>query len=218
MLLDDRRHGTVAGFLAHRKEGEKACDACREGWLRYEKLRRFRHARGVPAYVPARGAKRRIQALASIGWSMKALDAELGRKTTYTSNLLNGPDEILATTAAEVAAVYERLCMSRPEGWVADRARRQAAARGWVPPLSWDNIDLDADHKIGDVTDHFAEPVIDEALVIRVIETQESDICKIASPAERAEIARRWAGAGRPLNDLARLTGWKVERYFKASA
>lgn len=37
------------------------------------------------------------------------------------------------------------------------------------------------------------------------------------TPADKAEVARRWYAAGRSLAQLGRLTGWKGDRYFKVS-
>ena len=56
---------------------------------------------------------------------------------------------LTARTAQEVATLYERLWNTRPpqttveQRAAADAARAHAAARGWLPPLAWDNIDTD---------------------------------------------------------------------------
>ena len=54
-----------------------------------------------------------------------------------------------ARTAQDVATLFERLWNSRPprmtseQRAAADAAQAQAAARGWLPPLAWDDIDTD---------------------------------------------------------------------------
>lgn len=39
--------------------------------------------------------------------------------------------------------LYDELSMVRPEGTYAGITRRQAARRGWLPPLAWDDDLLD---------------------------------------------------------------------------
>jgi hypothetical protein len=36
-----------------------------------------------------------------------------------------------------------------------------------------------------------------------------------ATPPEREEVVRRWVADGRGINELARMTGWRVERYYR---
>ena len=42
MTPDDKRHGSRAGYLAHRKDGEQPCGLCQEASDRYLKQYRFR--------------------------------------------------------------------------------------------------------------------------------------------------------------------------------
>lgn len=92
---------------------------------------------GGAALVDALGTVRRIQALTAIGWTL----TDTGRALGWTSSnlgLLLRQDKVLRRTADAVAGLYERRSgTTGPSG----RARRMAAARGWVPPLAWTNID-----------------------------------------------------------------------------
>lgn len=54
------------------------------------------------------------------------------------------------------------------------------------------------------------EPEYDEAVVQRILG---GDTSAHATPCERCEVVRRWRATGQSLNELARRTGWKVERY-----
>lgn len=94
---------------------------------------------GPAALVDARGPVRRIQALAAIGWPLSTTAEALGR-TPSNLGMLLGQDKVLRRTADEVAALYEQ--RSGTAG-PSVRARRLAVSRGWVPPLAWNDIDLD---------------------------------------------------------------------------
>jgi hypothetical protein len=98
--------------------------------------------------VDATGTRRRLQALIAIGWPTELLAAQLGRRPNNLRRTMTG-ESVTARTAQDVATLYERLWNSRPprltneQRAAADAARAQAAARGWLPPLAWDDIDTD---------------------------------------------------------------------------
>lgn len=101
------------------------------------------------AFIDATGTRRRIQALACLGWSFPAQLALLGRST----NLRNGLRDILsggkttAPTAKAVRDLYDRLWDKPPQPVTAaqkitvTKTRRLAERKGWAPPLAWDDID-----------------------------------------------------------------------------
>ena len=106
----------------------------------------------VPAgrRVDATGTRRRLQALASLGWSVTSLAArsELALRTlrrALTSTT------VTAETARAVGRLYEQLraepAPHRTPGEQAAAARTKAAAQraGWRGPLAWDDIDDDPD-------------------------------------------------------------------------
>lgn len=132
---DDHRHGTWAGYNAGCR-----LECCRVAARNYQKRRLHERNHGTTRTVSALGTKRRLQALAAIGWDFYSIATEAGRHREWVWQIYRR-DAVLTRTAKTVAEIYERLCMTVPEGWVADRARRQAAARGWAPPLAWDDID-----------------------------------------------------------------------------
>lgn len=139
MKADDPRHGTVAGYNHHNRTGFPACGSCRSAKMRYEKARLIK---GGSLKVPAIGTRRRIQALRALGYSLGELAAAGGWKTEHAA--FKYPmlaETITAATAARVADVYERLCMTRATGPRANRLRMAALNKGWLPPLAWDNID-----------------------------------------------------------------------------
>lgn len=98
--------------------------------------------------LPSAGTRRRLQALAARGWSFSRLAERLG----VTANVLWGwcrRPHVLATTAARVRALYDELWDAPPPAFTdADRAlaartAATAAARGWPPPLAWDDETID---------------------------------------------------------------------------
>lgn len=103
-------------------------------------------ARAGGARVDSTGTRRRLQALACLGWTV----AQVAARTTVGRQALDGAMHgrpVTTATAHAVAVVYDRLWNQPPprstrgEKGAAERAKAYAAARGWVPPLAWDDID-----------------------------------------------------------------------------
>ncbi|WP_067812295.1 helix-turn-helix domain-containing protein [Actinomadura kijaniata] len=98
------------------------------------------------ARIDAAGTRRRIQALAALGWSVCEQARRLDRSVSNYSTLMRR-QYVTVATARQVRALYEQLSMVVPDpagrNGVA-RARAEAARKGWVPPLAWDEdlIDL----------------------------------------------------------------------------
>lgn len=91
--------------------------------------------------VPSVGVSRRLRALVAMGYPMAYLSRQLGIHQSYISKLAVGyrntcnPD-----TAAKVAALYDRISMTPgPSQAARDKAHRQ----GWMPPLAWDDDEID---------------------------------------------------------------------------
>ena len=196
MQADDPRHGTYAGYIAHRNEGSDKCAPCRLAERRYRKryelnkgatmtrLGEAAHAvilrsetmalaretgvsssgirrlkRGGPdtrvraetraaieaaATVSLLGARRRLQALAVLGWSLPEIAKLAGIHQHNLGEIRNGNRKhyCRAGVADRIAAAYDELHMRLPEPGRGPTWTRQYAARhGWVPPLAWDDID-----------------------------------------------------------------------------
>jgi hypothetical protein len=113
------------------------------------------------ASIDVTGSRRRVQALATRGWSKTRLAIELGMSEPNFKTCLRG-QRVSARFARRVAAMYDRLWNERPEdhgvlGWVADRVRQSAAGDGFPGPLAWDDDTID-DPQAVPVTDA-VEPV-----------------------------------------------------------
>lgn len=135
MSPDDRRHGSLAGYYAGCR-----LDGCRKAAARYEKQRRLDIlSNKPPRLVPVIGTRRRIQALARIGWTI----TEQSRRIGLTSQALHYSISDDRTTVSrrrheQVIALFELLSMTPGPSQV---TAHRAAAKGWAPPLAWDDID-----------------------------------------------------------------------------
>ncbi len=116
------------------------CDGCRAGNAKDRQLRKM----GRLAYADPTGTRRRLQALTALGWTNAAIAAVTGICPRHLATLRNTHRPINRATAAKVAAGYDRLSMKLPPDTPATRRNRtDAAHRGWLPPLCWDDAEID---------------------------------------------------------------------------
>ena len=204
MSPDDPRHGQPRGYSAGCRE---AC--CKRAHALDVKLGRLRKVEGKPRSVPAVGAQRRLQALMAMGWTSTEIGIAAGmRNRDRVLQVMHGQGGkpctwVTRATHDQIAAVFDSLSRVQPElTWVRRRTKNIAARNGYLPPAAWDDIDLDPEPPT-------AEPVdVDEVVVDRIIAGDRLP----ATPAEKAEVVRRWLAAGRPLAHLEALTGWNGNR------
>lgn len=212
MSPDDPRHGTVAGY---RRGCRDRC--CKEGVNRYHQLRHLKELRGEPLtdLQPALGTRRRLQALMALGWSLSRLATHTGIDPTYLRVIVRQNQRVTTAIAETVATTYDALSMTLPPSTTRGerqglaRSLRYARERGFAPPLAWDDIDNDPEPAR---TSHDGD--VDWVVVERILAGE----LVPATTEERRAVVARWSETGRPLNDLARLTGWKVERYHEERA
>lgn len=93
------------------------------------------------ASVDATGARRRIQALARIGWSSRRVAERVGCSHRTLQNISAGQTEwISPRMAGRISAVYDELWATPgPDKGVASKAR----TLGHAPPLAWDDDTID---------------------------------------------------------------------------
>lgn len=204
----DARHGTDAGYMAHKRADTDPCEACRHGHMVAQKHRRYYG----PRKVSALGSQRRIKALQALGWSKKAIAQEIGYSNNGAIAYLMRAETMLPETAAKIAAVYNRLHMTVPQGPGPERARTWARRQGFSPPLAWDDIDNDPAprraHKRGP-----KRTEIDEAMIWRVINGGPRP--RKLTPAEAAETVRRLLARGFSPRQIEQDYGIKPERYVR---
>lgn len=98
---------------------------------------------GETMWVSPLGTRRRLQALAALGWSLGEIGRRMGCTVEAVMHLRTWDGRMLAQTAAKVSAIYEELSHQVPSGRYATRARNHAKRRGWAPPLAWDEGEID---------------------------------------------------------------------------
>lgn len=221
MTPDDPRHGTNAGWHAHHKDGEPACQPCRNAMGRLRKRNRFLEVTGQPQTVPKLGIVRRIRALQALGWTLNQIADAAGIPARTVKDPLYRGEVCYRTTAEAIDRAYRMLSMKLPrevttqEKRDASYSRGIAKRRGWPPPLAWDDID-DPDetpqvaaYQPRNIRDSYRSDDYDESVVLRILDGERLP----ATRAEREEAMRRWLAMGRTEKSLCAIHGWKEGRY-----
>lgn len=156
-------------------------------------------------YVPALGARRRVQSLLRLGWPHTDISAAAG-VTSYSFSKTNGSYRRLrAGDWRRIDTAYEHLS-GRPGPSRVTMLRAQSS--GYLAPLAWDDIDDPNEHPT-QAADVIRPDDVDEAVVQRIL----SGEWRLHSThAERVQVVARWSGSH---NDLERHTGWNIARYLR---
>jgi hypothetical protein len=122
--------------------------------VRPETARRILEVRPSPdllapgTRVDATGTHRRLRALVAKDHALAVLAGQLGVTPPNLGTLLRSA-RVTASTARAVKALYDELWDAAPDestprgARMAASARRMAAARGWPPPMAWDDDTID---------------------------------------------------------------------------
>jgi lambda repressor-like predicted transcriptional regulator len=98
-------------------------------------------------FISTRGSRRRLEALACNGWSLARLSPIIGMKRQNLSALMK-ETRTTTQTHQKIASVYDRIWNVAPEELYKgelDRAKTWARRSGFLPAMSWDDIDNDHD-------------------------------------------------------------------------
>lgn len=205
------KHGEVAGYQAGCRE-----ECCGRAKSRDRKRRELAIHRGHSFTVPCERSRRKVQALAALGWPASAVAHHIGVTQQAMSRIL-ARDTIRSTTAERIDRAYALLEMRIPEDTMWSRRTKNAAQRaGWLPPLAWEDIDAGV---LADVAP--AEgPRSYDRLDLEEVEyaLQYHDFTRWLSPLEKTEIVRQWTATGRSERSLCALTGWRPGRYSPTRA
>ena len=96
--------------------------------------------------VDSTGTIRRVQALVTLGWDLTSIYTRIGATSSTTWKLTSAtpPQWVTVDLRDRVRALYDELSMTpRPASWQAAAAQKRARARGWAPPLAWDEESID---------------------------------------------------------------------------
>jgi hypothetical protein len=95
------------------------------------------------------GTRRRLQALASRGWSPRAIQAATGIPARRITSAIAGQRVTSQDLNLRVAAAYDQLWDKQPprttrrEQALADNTRANAERNDWAPPMAWDDDIID---------------------------------------------------------------------------
>lgn len=196
---------------------EKAVARAEDRARKRHQMRNYRRSRYLTGklHIDPTGTRRRLRALFAIGYTARSLGGPLRVSPSRVSQIANGYwDQVHVDTAERVKVLFDRLCMTRPVGPVAERQRKLAARKGWPSALAWDDDTID-DPKarpqgMQKPTSRHRDEV-DEAAVIRAMG---GDRGVTLTKAERAEVVRRLRAAGWPVKRIEEHTGLKPDRYI----
>ena len=156
--------------------------------------------------VNGRGTRRRLQALAAIGWNHHEIARRLGYPRWKVNKALEGA-YVDIRVHDDIAALYDELWDQQPPTHTrAQRVGRSyaltvARRHGWLPPLAWDDIDTDpAPPTAGQ------EPLLDEIAIELALAGQNVRLTRD----ERLEATRRGTDRGLSLTQLSDLLGVDV--------
>jgi hypothetical protein len=161
--------------------------------------------------VDSTGTVRRLRALVALGRPMEHLGRMLPLSHEHVRTVIrrNPSGLVTAGFARAVRDLYEQLSMTvPPDTWVHRRAANFAARQGWVPPLAWDDVDIDdpqATPQVGKAADDH----VDEIAVERGLRGQRVQL----NEREKATAVKRGLARGMSRNAIAaalRLSGSKV--------
>jgi len=201
------RCGSELGYQLHITDRTEPCAPCRRAHAdKRADYRRRRYLNRAPLSVDATGSRRRIQALAAIGWSLGEQSRRLGLNASM-AHKITIRSWVWPQTADKIRALYDELSMVPGPS---QRARNDAKRRGWLPPLAFDDDTIDdpaARPSIG----AYQPRVFDEVAVQRAMRGDRVHL----RPVERAEVVRRLTDAGRSAAEIAerlRTTPRSVQR------
>ena len=147
-LLSGVSTSSVSGILYGRPGRPPTRGVRRETAAAILAVRPGAEAVAPAALVDAAGTRRRLQALVAIGWSKSRLAARLDMLPGNFGQAMQR-EQVTAATARAVRDLYDELWATPPaegtrrEKASAVRARKYATEHGFVPPLAWDDDELD---------------------------------------------------------------------------
>lgn len=116
------------------------CTLARAAEAAYSRKRRSLRMTGYPGEVDATGTRRRLRALAVMGWNSVDIAAKLGITKQCVEQWRKRETAVFTTTHRRIAALYDELSMIPGPSPI---SRKRAIGEGWAPPLAWDDDNID---------------------------------------------------------------------------
>jgi hypothetical protein len=204
VTIDNGHHGTHRGYVIGCRE-----QCCTAAHTRYMKLYRLGRSHRL---IDPTGTVRRINGLYALGWTAAQIGERCGRGREWARHVRRSP-MISTRTAGLIAAAYDALSMTIPAGPYAERGRREAAAKGYLPPLAWDDDTIDdpaaRPHR---APGHTSKYDVDPVAVARTVAGDRMRLTR----AERFAVVAEMRAAGWSLHRIEEHTGiGKPERYVR---
>ncbi|HHW83455.1 MAG TPA: hypothetical protein GX743_06545, partial [Actinomycetales bacterium] len=97
------------------------------------------HGEPTRGEISAEGSRRRLRALAVMGWTITELSERSGlHRRTLSIVRSDDAEHVKVETAAVITALFDSIGM---EQGGSEMIAREARAKGWIGPLGWDDID-----------------------------------------------------------------------------
>ncbi|MDO5494303.1 MAG: hypothetical protein Q4G64_01150 [bacterium] len=128
------------------------------------------HGEPTRGEVSSEGSRRRLRALAVMGWTLAELSERSGlHRRTLSTVRADDSEHVKVETAATISALFDSIGL---EPGTSEVIARDARAKGWIGPLGWDDIDdLEERGDAAEVTARRARrPFVDAIAVERVVE------------------------------------------------
>lgn len=105
----------------------------------FNRIMGTRYVRRQPgSRIPNVGTRRRLQALARMGWTIRMVAADCGLPESTLGFAVTTNQTVWQSTHDAVAAAYDKLAGTLGPSQL---GRTRAANAGWLPPAAWDDID-----------------------------------------------------------------------------
>lgn len=167
--------------------------------------------------VDGTGSRRRLRSLVAAGWTQRDLAARCGWTAEHLGQFIHDDGMgVAAATARRIAEVFVELQLTPNEAPSA-YALSVAQAKGWVPPMAWDEDTIDDPSACpADLADDDKEHVVDEILVERCVMAWRTDLPAPYVPrGDREAVAVALLRAGATRNYTSRVVRMSVPTLTK---
>lgn len=190
MSCHTKRHNTVGAY----RQGCR-CAGSKRAKASYDKA--IRTGRAKPRLVDPTGSRRRVQALAAIGWPLGMICLRMGLVSSKPPRFLYEGKTISVRSAEAIARIYDELSMTPGPS---TSTRKRALRKGWPPPLAWDDDSIDDPE--AKPAGHVTTKNVDELAVLLAVRGQLGD--RKLARVDAHEAIRRMRERGVPTAEIAR--------------